>query len=58
MNSPRTLISRQKGETRNRFYITSRAYIKYVRGGPEGFEIFQKKFCSPGDHRPEYFLAQ
>ena len=32
------------------------AYIKYVGRG-EGrmvLEIFQKIFCSPGDHRPKY----
>ena len=32
------------------------AYIKYV--GPEGFTNFSKKNCSPGDHRPKFFMAQ
>ena len=35
------------------------AYIKYVGGGSRGvLQIFQKIFCSPGDHRPKYFMAQ
>ena len=35
------------------------AYIKYVGGGSRGvLQIFQKIFCSPGDHRPKCFMAQ
>ena len=39
------------------------AYIKYKGGWWEGREqrvspIFLKKICSPGDHRPKYFMTQ
>ena len=33
------------------------AYIKYVGGG-RVLQIFQKKFRSPRDHRPKYFMTQ
>ena len=33
-------------------------YIKYVAEGPKSFTNFSKKICSPGDHRPKYFMAQ
>ena len=36
------------------------AYIKYVGGwGSEGgrLQIFPKKFRSPGDHRPKYYIS-
>ena len=33
-------------------------YIKYEEGGGQRvLQIFQKKVCSPGDHRPKYFMA-
>ena len=42
-------------------YYTDRVkgpYIKYVGRGPESFTIFSKKNCSPGHHRPKYFMTQ
>ena len=32
------------------------AYIKYKTGGRTVLQIFQKKRCSPGDHRPKCFM--
>ena len=33
--------------------------MKYVGGESGGFyKIFKKLFCSPGDHRAKYFMAQ
>ena len=34
-------------------------YTKYVGGGDRRvLQIFQKKFRSPGGHRPKYFMVQ
>ena len=33
--------------------------VGWGRGGVQNLlQIFQKQFCSPGDHRPKYFMAQ
>ena len=33
-------------------------YVKYVEGGARVLKFFQRKFCSPEDHRAKYFMAQ
>ena len=43
---------------KNGKYINMGAYIKYLGGGRRVLQVFQKKCCSPGDHRPKYFMAQ
>ena len=32
--------------------------LNMKEGEPEDFTNFSKKFRSPGDHRPKYFMAQ
>ena len=39
--------------------LTKGACVKYVGGGAGGFcNVLKKKFRSPGDRRPKYFMAQ
>lgn len=37
--------------------LDKEVYIKYVEGDPGVSQIFEKIFCSPGNHRPKFFIA-